>query len=59
MSKTDKQKRKYYTVYKLGEDISKYINYKFKYLNLQKILKTNLKWFKKYINQDQKILNYF
>ncbi len=34
-------------VYKLGEDISKYINYKFKYLNLQKILKTNLKWFKK------------
>ena len=34
-------------VYKLGDDISKYINYKFKYLNLQKILKTNLKWFKK------------
>ena len=34
-------------VYKLEADISKYINYKFKYLNLQKILKTNLKWFKK------------
>jgi len=34
-------------VYKLGDDISKYINYKFKYLNLQKILKTNLKWFEK------------
>ena len=34
-------------VYKLGDDISNYINYKFKYLNLQKILKTNLKWFKK------------
>ena len=34
-------------VYKLEADISKYINYKFKYLNLQKILKTNLKWFEK------------
>ena len=34
-------------IYKSGDDISKYIDYKSKYLNLKKILKTNLKWFKK------------
>ena len=34
-------------IYKSGDDISKFINYKPKYLNLKKILKTNLKWFKK------------
>ena len=34
-------------IYKSGDDISKYIDYKPKYLNLTKILKTNLKWFKK------------
>ena len=34
-------------IYKPGDEISKYINYKPKYLNLEKILKTNLKWFKK------------
>ena len=34
-------------IYKSGDDISKYIDYKPKYLNLKKILKTNLKWFKK------------
>ena len=34
-------------IYKSGDDISKYINYKPKYLNLKKILKTNLKWFEK------------
>ena len=30
-------------IYKSGDDISKYIDYKPKYLNLKKILKTNLK----------------
>ena len=34
-------------IYKSGDDISKFINYKPKYSNLKKILKTNLKWFKK------------
>ena len=34
-------------IYKSRDDISKYIDYKPKYLNLKKILKTNLKWFKK------------
>ena len=34
-------------IYKSGDDISKFINYKSKYSNLKKILKTNLKWFKK------------
>ena len=34
-------------IYKSGDDISKYIDYKPKYLNLKKILETNLKWFKK------------
>ena len=34
-------------IYKSGNDISKFINYKPKYSNLKKILKTNLKWFKK------------
>ena len=34
-------------IYKPGDEISKYINYKPRYLNLEKILKTNLKWFKK------------
>ena len=33
--------------YKSGDDISKFINYKPKYLDLKKILMTNLKWFKK------------
>ena len=33
--------------YKSGDDISKFINYKSKYLDLKKILMTNLKWFKK------------
>ena len=34
-------------IYKSRDDLSKYIDYKPKYLNLKKILKTNLKWFKK------------
>ena len=34
-------------VYKSEDEISKYVNYKPKYFNLKKILKTNLKWFKK------------
>ena len=34
-------------IYKSGDDISKYIDYKPKHLNLKKILKSNLKWFKK------------
>ena len=34
-------------IYKSGDDISKFINYKPKYLNLKKILKTNIRWFKK------------
>ena len=34
-------------IYKSGDDISKFIKYKPKYSNLKKILKTNLKWFKK------------
>ena len=34
-------------IYKSGDDIKKYINYKPKYLDLKKILKTNFKWFKK------------
>ena len=34
-------------IYKSGDDISKFINYKSKYSNLKKILMTNLKWFKK------------
>ena len=33
--------------YKSEDDISKFINYKSKYLDLKKILMTNLKWFKK------------
>ena len=34
-------------IYKSGDDIKKYIDYKPKYLDLKKILKTNFKWFKK------------
>ena len=34
-------------IIKSGDDISKFINYKPKYLDLKKILKTNIKWFKK------------
>ena len=34
-------------IYKSRDDLSKYIDYKPKYLNLKKMLKTNLKWFKK------------
>tara|TARA_E500000178_G_scaffold312688_1_gene329599 strand:- start:1301 stop:2245 length:945 start_codon:yes stop_codon:yes gene_type:complete len=34
-------------IYKSGDDISKFINYKPKYSNLKEILKTNLRWFKK------------
>ena len=34
-------------IIKSGDDISKFINYKPKYLDLKKILKTNIKWFRK------------
>ena len=34
-------------IIKSGDDISKFINYKPKYLDLKKILKTNIRWFKK------------
>ena len=34
-------------IYKSGDDISQFINYKPKYFNLKEILKTNLRWFKK------------
>ena len=34
-------------IIKSGDDISKFINYKPKYLDLEKILKTNIRWFKK------------
>ncbi len=34
-------------VYKSGENILKYLNHKPKFKNLNQILKTNIKWFKK------------
>ena len=34
-------------IIKSADDISKFINYKPKYLDLKKILKTNIRWFKK------------
>ena len=34
-------------VYKKGDDIFKFLNFQPKYKNLKKILKTNIKWFKK------------
>ena len=35
------------SIKKLSKLIAKYINFNVKYKNLEKILKTNIKWFKK------------